>query len=202
MNMLADTPTLSLQIAELVPIGQLTLATIDPMDKQSSVPCKTFVMPQQAAQVEAWVLDANAKGRNCYFHTNISDAFNKRLSKHDVKLARFAWADIDPDVKQFGSYEQAKLYLKGLVPSLCEHASIIIDSGNGLQVLYRLAPTLDIGNQEAKERFEIVNRAVAKRWNADSTQDCSRILRLPGTLNYPSQSKMDKGYPSLSLTYQ
>ena len=153
-------------------------------------------MPEQAAQAEAWVSDANAKGRNCYFHTNISDAVNKRLSKNDVKSARFAWADIDPDIKQFCSYEQAKLYLKNLVPSLSEHASIIIDSGNGLQVLYRLAPTLDISNQEAKERFEIVNRAVAKRWNADSTQDCSRILRLPGTLNYPSQSKMDKGYPS------
>lgn len=196
MNMIADTPTLSMQIAELIPMGQLTLATIDPMDKQSSVPCKTFVMPEQEAQAKAWVSDANAKGRNCYFHTNISNAVNKRLSKHDVKSARFAWADIDPDIKQFGSYEQAKLYLKNLVPSLCEHASIIIDSGNGLQVLYRLAPTLDISNQEAKERFEIVNRAVAKRWNADSTQDCSRILRLPGTLNYPSQSKMDKGYPS------
>ena len=196
MNMITDTPILSMQIAELIPMGQLTLATIDPMDKQSSVPCKTFVMPQQAAQAEAWVSDVNAKGRNCYFHTNISDAVNKRLSKHDVKSARFAWADIDPDIKQFGSYEQAKLYLKDLVPSLCKHASIIIDSGNGLQVLYRLAPTLDISNQEAKEQFEIVNRAVAKRWNADSTQDCSRILRLPGTLNYPSQSKMDKGYPS------
>ncbi len=196
MNMIADTPTLSMQIAELIPMGQLTLATIDPMDKQSSVPCKTFVMPEQVAQAEAWVSAANAKGRNCYFHTNISNAVNKRLSKHDVKSARFAWADIDPDIKQFGSYEQAKLYLKSLVPSLCEHASIIIDSGNGLQVLYRLAPTLDISNQEAKERFEIVNRAVAKRWNADSTQDCSRILRLPGTINYPSQSKMDKGYSS------
>ena len=119
MNMIADTPTLSMQIAELIPMGQLTLATIDPMDKQSSVPCKTFVMPQQAAQAEAWVSNANAKGRNCYFHTNISDAVNKRLSKHDVKSARFVWADIDPDIKQFGSYEQARLYLKDLVPSLC-----------------------------------------------------------------------------------
>ena len=119
MNMIADTPTLSMQIAELIPMGQLTLATIDPMDKQSSVPCKTFVMPQQAAQAEAWVSNANAKGRNCYFHTNISDAVNKRLSKHDVKSARFVWADIDPDIKQFGSYEQARLDLKDLVPSLC-----------------------------------------------------------------------------------
>ena len=160
MNMITDTPILSMQIAELIPMGQLTLATIDPMDKQSSVPCKTFVMPEQAAQAEAWVSDANAKGRNCYFHTNISDAVNKRLSKNDVKSARFAWADIDPDIKQFGTYGNAKDYLNSLIPRLIEHASIIIDSGNGLQVLYRLAPTLDISNQETKEQFEIVNRAV------------------------------------------
>ena len=196
MNMLADTPTLSMQIAELIPDGQLTAAIIDPLNKQSSVPCKTFTMPQQAAQAEAWVSEANAQGRNCYFHTNVSDVTNKRLSKLDVKAARFAWADIDPDIKQFGSHAKARSYLNSLVPSLMEHASIIIDSGNGLQVLYRLAPTLDIRDQVSKEGYEILNRAVAKRWNADSTQDCSRILRLPGTLNYPSQAKMDKGYPS------
>ena len=196
MNMLADIPTLSMQIAELIPVGQLTAATIDPLDKQSSVPCKTFTMPQQAAQAEAWVLKANTQGRNCYFHTNVSDATNKRLSKADVKAARFVWADIDPDIKQFGSYERARGYLNSLIPSLIEHASIIIDSGNGLQVLYRLVPVLDIRDQESKEEYEVVNRAVAKRWNADSTQDCSRILRLPGTLNYPSRSKIDKGYPS------
>jgi hypothetical protein len=73
MNMLADTPTLAMQIAELIPIGQLTAATINPLDKQSSVPCQTFTMPQQAAQAEAWVSEANAQGRNCYFHTNVSD---------------------------------------------------------------------------------------------------------------------------------
>ncbi|MCF8190243.1 MAG: RepB family DNA primase [Polynucleobacter sp.] len=196
MNMLSDTPTLSMQITELIPTGQLTAATIDPLDKKSSVPCMTFMMPQQVAQAEAWVSGANAQGRNCYFHTNISDVTSKRLSKLDVKAARFAWADIDPDIKQFGSYEKARGYLNSLIPSLMEHASIIIDSGNGLQVLYRLAPALDIRDQESKEEYEIVNRAVAKRWNADSTQDCSRILRLPGTLNYPSQAKVDKGYPS------
>lgn len=196
MNMIADTPTLSMQIAELIPDGQLTTATIDPLDKQSSVPCRTFKMPQQAAQAEAWVSEANAQGRNCYFHTNVSDATNKRLSKLDVKAARFVWADIDPDIKQFGSYEKARSYLNSLIPSLMEHASIIIDSGNGLQALYRLVPMLDIRDQESKEQYEIVNRTVAKRWNADSTQDCSRILRLPGTLNYPSQTKLDKGYPS------
>lgn len=196
MNMLADTPTLSMQIAELIPIGQLTAATINPLDKQSSLPCQTFTMPQQAAQAEAWVSEANAQGRNCYFHTNVSDATNKRLSKQDVKAARFVWADIDPDIKQFGSYEKARGHLNSIILSLMEHASIIIDSGNGLQVLYRLTPMFDIRGQESKEEYEIVNRAVAKRWNADSTQDCSRILRLPGTLNYPSQSKIDKGYPS------
>lgn len=196
MNMLADTPTLSLQISELIPMGQLTIATINPLDKQSSVPCKTFMMPQQAAQAEVWVTEANAQGRNCYFHTNVSDVTNKRLSKLDVKAARFAWADIDPDIKRFSSYEKARCYLNSLIPSLMEHASIIIDSGNGLQVLYRLATPLNIRDQESKEEYEIVNRAVAKCWNADSTQDCSRILRLPGTLNYPSQAKVDKGYPS------
>ena len=195
MNMLADAPTLSMQIAELVPEGQLTVATIDPLDKQSSVPCMTFTMPQQAAQAEAWVLKANTKKRNCYFHTNVSNATNKRLSKIDVNFARFVWADIDPDIKQFGTYENAKKYIKSLIPSLIEHASLIIDSGNGIQVLYRLTPSIDISDQGAKEEYEIVNRAIAKRWNADSTQDCSRILRLPGTLNYPSQAKIDKGYP-------
>lgn len=195
MNMPADTPTLSMQIAELIPAGQLTVATIDPLAKQSSVPCKTFVMPQQAAQAEAWASEANAEGWNCYFHTNVSDTKDKRLSKHDVKSARFVWADIDPDIQEHGSYEQAKLHLKTLVPNLSKHASLIIDSGNGLQVLYRIAPQVDITDQGSKEHYEILNRAIAKHWHADSTQDCSRILRLPGTVNYPSPAKIAKGYP-------
>lgn len=195
MNMLADTPTLSMQIAELIPTGQLTVAAIDPLTKQSSVPCKTFVMPQEVVQVEAWVQKANSAGRNCYFHTNIGNTEDRRLSKEDVCTARFVWADIDPDILIHGSYEQAKSHLKTLISNLSKHASLIIDSGNGLQVLYRIAPQVDITEKASKERYEILNRAIAKHWNADSTQDCSRILRLPGTINYPSPTKIDKGYP-------
>ena len=155
MNMIADTPTLSMQIAELIPDGQLTAATIDPLDRQSSVPCQTFTMPQQAAQVEAWVSEANAQGRNCYFHSNVSDITNRRLSKLDVKAARFVWADIDPDIKQFGSYEKARCYLNSLIPSLIKHASIIIDSGNGLQALYRLAPALDFATKDLRRSMKL-----------------------------------------------
>lgn len=200
MNMSADAPTLSMQITELVPEGQLTAAIINPLDKQSSVPCKTFTMPQQAAQAEAWVSEANAQGWNCYFHTNVGNTTNSRLSKADVTSARFVWADIDPDIREHGSYDLAKLYLKSLIPQLSKFASLIINSGNGLQVLYRLAPEVDITERLSKEKYEILNRAIAKRWHADSTQDCSRILRLPGTFNYPSPAKIAKGYPETPTT--
>lgn len=195
MTMLTVTPNLSMQISELIPKGQLTLATIDPKDKQSPVICKTFTMPQQVAQASAWALQANTTGRNCYFHTNIGNTINRRLSKNDVSSVRLVWGDIDLNINQYGSYSKAKFHLNLLIPKLSEYASLIIDSGNGLQVLYRIAPTVNITEQTAKEEYEIINRAIAKRWDADSTQDCSRILRLPGTLNYPSQAKIEKGYP-------
>ena len=195
MTMLTVTPNLSIQISKLIPKGQLTLATIDPKDKQSPVICKTFTMPQQVAQASAWALQANTTGRNCYFHTNIGNTINRRLSKNDVSSVRLVWGDIDLNINQYGSYSKAKFHLNLLIPKLSEYASLIIDSGNGLQVLYRIAPTVNITEQIAKEEYEIINRAIAKRWDADSTQDCSRILRLPGTLNYPSQAKIEKGYP-------
>lgn len=196
MNMLADIPALAIQLTELIPEGQLTLATIDPKDKQSSVPCKTFTMPHQVAQAQAWVLQANAAGRNCYFHTNIAKAINKRYSKLDMVTARFVWADIDPDISVYGSYSAAREYLLSLIPILQKHASLIIDSGNGLQVLYRINPGMAISEAPQREEYEILNRAIAKHWDADSTQDCSRILRLPGTLNHPSLAKLGKGYPT------
>lgn len=184
-----------MHITELIPKGQLTLATIDPKDKQSSVICRTFTIPQQVTQAEAWALQSNTTGRNCYFHANIGSTINRRLSKNDVSSARFVWGDLDPNIYLHGSYSKAKIHLKLLIPKLSEYASLIIDTGNGLQVLYRIAPTVNITEQIAKEEYEIINRAIAKRWNADSTQDCSRILRLPGTLNYPGQAKIEKGYP-------
>jgi hypothetical protein len=50
-------------------------------------------------QAEAWALDWNGKGRNCYYTVNLAKPMDKKASKRDIKSARAFWADADPDVK-------------------------------------------------------------------------------------------------------
>ena len=86
--------------------------------------------------------------------------------------------------------------------------SIVVDSGNGLQAIWRLErefeiPQLPPGpyNPARKARIEKNvapieqrNKALASRVGAPAgTHNVDRLLRLPGTVNWPNEAKARKG---------
>jgi P4 family phage/plasmid primase-like protien len=63
----------------------------------------------------------------------------------------------------------------------------IVDSGGGFQCFWRLA------EEVAPEVAEAVNMVIAEAMGGDATHDVSRIMRLPGAVNLPSDKKRRRG---------
>lgn len=138
-----------------------------------------------ATAATEWALRATEKGHNVYWTVNlVSEGCNKKPSKEDILAARFLHVDIDPP-KGGGSFD--KLMTQATLVALSVPPSLIIDSGNGLQAFWRLANTYSL------VEIEELNRALADKLGGDHCYNIDRLMRLPGTLNYPSLKKSAEG---------
>ena len=133
-----------------------------------------------------WALDQNGDGKNVYFSVNrIRPGINKKPAKFDVVAVRFAHVDIDPP-KDNSSWEPQHAY-ESLVNSPAPPA-FINWSGNGWQALWRVEDGVKPGE------IEEVNSGIIAEFGGDkATHDVSRLLRVPGTVNWPSKKKMNIG---------
>jgi hypothetical protein len=146
--------------------------------------------------------------RNLYFSVNPSrTTLTKKAAKTDIAAIEYIPADLDP--KDDETPEAAKdRYLEALAKH--EPApTVIIDSGNGIQALWRLAEPIILGapimTDDGKkvlspEVAALVNDVEArtaeliKRLGGSAgTQNVDRILRLPGTTNLPNARKRKAG---------
>jgi hypothetical protein len=75
-------------------------------------------------------------------------------------------------------------------------------SGNGYQGLWRLGEPIVLDGDVAKAvEIERYNRWLAVTYGGDMATDVSRILRLPGTVNFPNERKRARGLvPVLART--
>lgn len=138
-----------------------------------------------------WALAESVAGRNVYWTTNrVAEYCNKKPGKADIVSARFAHIDIDPP-KAGGALD--KLQTQAELLSLLAPPTLIIDSGGGLQAFWRLAGPASVPEVEA------VNRGLAERLGGDNCHNIDRLMRLPGTVNYPNAKKRSAGRtPSLA----
>jgi hypothetical protein len=176
------------------PSGAILLVAICPK-KQSPIQARSFLIPDEAHDAAAWSLKLNAQGMNLYFTVNVTGQSGKKASKDDMVQALACWADCDPNVFRYGNYDKARDYLlSNTVPALKGKATYCIDSGNGISPFFCLKEPIQIDADYAG--YESINDLVGKAWAGGGTQNCDRVMRLPGTLNYPNNAKLSKGYPS------
>ena len=134
-----------------------------------------------------WALERNAGGYNVYFTVNrVRPGLGAERDKGDIVAPRFAHLDIDPPkgVASFTPLERAAAYerLKAASPSLINW------SGNGLQALWRLDEGVSI------DEVEQINRGLIEALGGDKgTHDASRLLRVPGLINWPNAKKSAAG---------
>lgn len=147
--------------------------------------CQGRWFGENVAAATEWAKAQNEQEKNVYWTVNlVSAGFDGKPSKRDIVAARYLHVDIDPP-KGGGPFD--KLSATAELRVLSAPPSLIIDSGGGLQAFWRLVGPTTL------EEVEALNRAVAAQLGADHCHNIDRLMRVPGTLNYPNSKKRASG---------
>jgi KaiC/GvpD/RAD55 family RecA-like ATPase len=133
-----------------------------------------------------WAGKANENGFNVYWTANyVAPGCHKKPAKPDIQAARLAHCDVDPP-KDGSAWDK-----RGALVALTAHPvppSLIIDSGNGVQPAWLFAdPAKD------REAIETINIGLRDKFGEDGCWNIDRLLRVPGTVNFPGKAKRQRG---------
>lgn len=170
-------------LLQLRPKGPWPLTAIIP-----NGPTRT-ITATDAKSIRAFVL-ANSGARNLYFSANpTTGPIRSKAKKSDIAAAEYVFADLDP--RDDETPEAAKARYLARLETFEPKATAIIDSGNGIQSLWRLTdpvPPDRFAEVEARTRATILALD-----GPPGTQNVDRVLRLPGTVNLPNKTKLKAG---------
>jgi hypothetical protein len=141
-----------------------------------------------------WVADHQRTGRNVYFQPNETRAdCSKKPGKGDMVASLCRFADVDPDDAHFPlADERGRLSRLATFLAASEHPpTVIIDSGSGLQPIWAVAR--EALTPEVTARIEAETAGLERALGGGGTHNIDRLLRLPGTVNFPNKVKRDKG---------
>jgi hypothetical protein len=179
-------------------VGVLTLVAILPDGKPSDVEGRSWITERPGVwpQISRWIDRWQGK-RNLYFTANEARLMDKKPAKTDMTRIWAYFTDADPDTSQGYAVGRAHLmgemllrFTDGDLP-----ASVVIDSGNGLQALWLRVDGEPIA-KGAIEAFEAINKPFSELMGSQGTYNVDRLLRIPGTINLPNKAKLKKGYPA------
>lgn len=177
-------------LEKLRPGGPWVLTAIKPDGPTKTITAST-------AEDVATFVDANDGENNVYYSVNPTrTVLAKKASKADIAAIEFALADLDPNADETSEAAKAR-YLALLNGTFEPKPTAIIDSGNGIQCLWRLdvpIPLVGEGDQAKIDNVEARVAAIMVRLGSKAgTQNIDRILRLPGTTNLPTKTKRKAG---------
>lgn len=133
----------------------------------------------------------------------------KKAAKNDIAAIEYALADLDPNEGE--TPEDAKARYLTRLEKFKQKPTMLLDSGNGIQGLWKLQERIVLGAPiENKDKNGELNYAPADQAKIDDvearikavmeglgatagTQNIDRILRLPGTINLPNATKRKAG---------
>ena len=187
----------------LRPAGPWVLTSIVPDGLTTT---QSFEATDEAGAIR-FIEKQNRAGENLYFTGNSCGRPTVKPTKAAMTGAIMLHADNDPNEGE--AIEAAKARIKAAYASHTPPPSLVIDSGNGLQGLWLLdrehvfpamvstTPESKEFKAEVKDRgapVEDRNKALAAATGAPAgTYNVDRLLRLPGTINYPNAAKILKG---------
>lgn len=183
----------------LYPSGPWVITAIE-VD-QRGITTATFG-PKAERELRAFL--AAHEQRNIYYDVNVRRPDvnpNKKAYKKDIASVPFLHVDVDPRVGEPLAEERERI--RGILqnpPAGFPPPSAIVFSGGGYNALWRLEEPLVIdGDDEATrtthaENAERYNRTFQIAYDGgDHCFNIDRILRLPGTVNWPDAKKRGKG---------
>jgi hypothetical protein len=163
---------------------------------QASFVCDCVSDPMEAEFMLKWIDIQQGMGRNVYFHANpVEPSFSgMKASKADIQTCTHAQLDLDPDADPGIPFDQRrqKVLEKMNFIRRTHPPSVIIDSGNGFNLLWELETPLSVEDYEPK------NNVFNSFYKAHGTFNADRILKVPGTVAFSGRTKILKGYPAVS----
>lgn len=132
---------------------------------------------------------------NIYFGVCTRKPDSSTGTKNDIYETSSYWADMD--FKDYGQEQGKPIDLKKgevearkILATFPSQPSAIINTGGGLQLYW----FFDLQNLDNIEVLESTLREVCSRLQSDkSAAEIARVLRLPGTINFPDRKKIEKG---------
>jgi AAA domain len=176
-------------LRQLAPVGPWVLTAIHPDDRRQ-ITTSTFTAIEAARQ---FVAEHNAAGRGVYYSVNpTKTALQSKAKKTDIARIKHLHVDADPDKNETPEAFKERMLAK--IAEFPHCPTFVIDSGNGLQLLFRLSAAVEITNAAVIADIEARNYALALAFGAAPvTRNIDRVLRLPGTINYPNEPKRRLG---------
>lgn len=176
------------------PNGPWVLTAIDPERATPGTNTKTFGLKDEKA-LRKWLQTVGA-ACNIYFMVNpATRALSIKAQREDIAALEWLHVDVDPRVGEDLAAEQARiLKLFSEPPKGVPKPTAVVFSGGGYQAFWRIAQPFEINGEPAKYEE-------AKRWNlqlellfgGDHCHNVDRIMRLPGSINWPDERKRKKG---------
>lgn len=176
------------------PGGPWLLTAISPDRK--SFQSRSF-NEQTVGKLRTWI-DEKAPGHNLYFSVNptIRPDMVKKAEREDIKSLDWLHVDIDPRVGENIDAERTRALelLTTRLPAGVPAPSAIVFSGGGYQGFWRLEEPVPINGEEALyEDAKLFNVSLEMAFRADNCHNVDRIMRLPGSINWPDERKLKKG---------
>jgi DNA primase RepB-like protein len=140
---------------------------------------KSFLSSQSDEMLE-WVIKNNRTKHNIYWHVNpLKDGIkNRKAKKENIDRVTAFHVDLDDPS------DRALESLKQFEP----RPTVIIFSGGGYQAFWLLdEPLADL------EKAALINKGIATKLGADDCFNVDRIMRVPGTINWPNTKKRAAG---------
>ncbi len=165
----------------IVPDGRTSAATFNGADQDTT---------------ETWIEQANLRGQGVYFTLNPTARGTRRKpTKTDIAAIAGVWADLDPRDGAGHPLHAERERLAALADELQQLTiapTLIINSGNGLQPIWLLADPIE-ASEDYRDAAEALCARIEAALGAKGTHNLDRLLRVPGTTNFPNERKRKLG---------
>jgi hypothetical protein len=197
----------------LDPGGRHTLASEAPFGGFGGTPKweigGTFEPSQRWLLIEE-IQKRQARGSNVYYSVNRPCAvwhqqgYNGKCTAEDIIAIRAIAFDVDFEVKNDQKLVQRLLEFVDMQLIGALRPSLVINTGGGFQLIYLLKDVIDVQANPDQRRavtdlakdFESLLRAKVPSSlpvKIDNMSNVDRVMRLPGTVNFPKAEKRAKG---------
>jgi RepB DNA-primase from phage plasmid len=163
---------------------------------------RTFAKDEHE-QLTRWCDEQQRRGAGLYYHVNVLNGSPRhgKANKNEVHSARGAHVEIDLKDNFRDLDWQDDNEVAGATAMVLERLkdfpvtpTFVVLSGGGVQAGWRFDAPVKLNGGQTTARIETLNLALALHFGGDkSVRDTSRILRVPGTINFPNAKKRQLG---------